>query len=105
MAVMAREVWTDERLDDLNKRVDEGFQETQGEFRAVRSEMQSEFQAVRVEMKGEFQAVRAEMKSEFQATRAEIGALQRTTFQLYAGIMFTLVLGFGGMIATFLTQS
>ena len=25
MAVMAREAWTDERLDDLNKKVDDGF--------------------------------------------------------------------------------
>ena len=33
MAVMARDVWTDERLDDLNKRIDEGFNETREEFR------------------------------------------------------------------------
>lgn len=72
MAVMAREVWTDERLDDLNKRVDEGFKENREEFRAVRS---------------------------------EIAGLQRTTFQLFGGIMVTLVLGFGGMIVTFLSQS
>ncbi|HEY5941743.1 MAG TPA: hypothetical protein VIT89_02630 [Solirubrobacterales bacterium] len=43
MAVMAREVWTDERLDDLNKRVDEGFKENREEFRAVRAEMKGEF--------------------------------------------------------------
>ncbi len=72
MAVMAREVWTDERLDDLNKRVDEGFKENREEFRAV---------------------------------RGEIAGLQRTTFQLFGGIMVTLVLGFGGMIVTFLAQS
>lgn len=117
---MAREIWTDERLDDLNKRVDQGFNETREEFRAVRSEMKSEFQAVRAEMKGEFQAVRAEMKSEFQTVRAEmkgefqavrsdlggqISALQRMTFQLFAGMMLTLVLGFGGMIVALLNQS
>jgi hypothetical protein len=34
-----REAWTDERLDDLNTRVTEGFGEMREEFRAVRGEM------------------------------------------------------------------
>lgn len=34
-----REAWTDERLDDLNRRVDGGFTEMRTEFRAVRREM------------------------------------------------------------------
>jgi hypothetical protein len=34
-----REAWTDDRLDDLNHRVDEGFREMREEFRAVRGEM------------------------------------------------------------------
>jgi hypothetical protein len=33
------ERWTDERLDDLNKKVDDGFDETRAEFRAVRAEI------------------------------------------------------------------
>ena len=41
MAVMAREVWTDGRLDDLNHRVDEGFKEMCEEFRAIRGEIAS----------------------------------------------------------------
>jgi hypothetical protein len=46
MAVMAREEWTDGRLDDLNARVESmdrrmeaGFTEMRGEFRAVRSDL------------------------------------------------------------------
>ncbi|HEX6455300.1 MAG TPA: hypothetical protein VF009_02130 [Solirubrobacterales bacterium] len=39
MAVMAREAWTDERLDDLNKKVDDGFRDMREEFRAVRAEL------------------------------------------------------------------
>jgi broad specificity phosphatase PhoE len=46
MAVMAREVWTDERLDDLNHRVDEGFSEMREEFRAVRGEMAASHRSV-----------------------------------------------------------
>jgi hypothetical protein len=39
MAVMARETWTDERLDDLNKKVDDGFKDMREEFRALRAEI------------------------------------------------------------------
>jgi hypothetical protein len=34
-----REKWTDERLDDLNQKVDEGFRDMREELRAVRGEM------------------------------------------------------------------
>jgi hypothetical protein len=39
MAVMAREAWTDERLDDLNAKVDRGFQEMHTELRDIRTEI------------------------------------------------------------------
>ncbi len=38
---MARETWTDERLDDLAKRVDRGFDEVKGEIRDLRLEVSS----------------------------------------------------------------
>lgn len=83
MAVMAREEWTDERLDDLNHRVDEGFKETRTEFRAVRSEMQQEFQAVRSEMKDQ----------------------TRLMIQLFGGVFATFAVGFIGIVITILTQT
>jgi len=36
---MAREAWTDERLDDLAKRMDRGFDEVKGEIRDLRLEV------------------------------------------------------------------
>jgi predicted nucleic acid-binding Zn-ribbon protein len=133
MAVMAREAWTDERLDDLNKKVDDGFAEMRTEFRAARIEMKGEFQAVRAEMKGEFQAVRAEMKGEFQAIRAEIkgefqairaeisgefqgvrgeiqgvrdeiAAMNRNLIQLTWGLIGTVLVGFLGTSVALATQ-
>jgi hypothetical protein len=92
MAVMAREEWTDQRLDDLNHRVDEGFKEMRTEFRAVRSEVQQEFRSFRAEMKGEFQAVRSEM-----------GAFTRTVTQILWAIVGTIFLGFMGTIAALIT--
>jgi hypothetical protein len=39
MAMMARDSWTDERLDDLKHTVDEGFKDMRAEFRSVRGEI------------------------------------------------------------------
>ena len=71
MAVMAREVWTDERLDDLNKKVDEGFKDMREEFRAVR---------------GEFRAVRSEMAT-------QVAMLNQTIYRLFGGMLVAWVVG------------
>jgi hypothetical protein len=41
MAVMAREAWTDERLDDLKEQMNNGFGEVKGEIRELRVEINS----------------------------------------------------------------
>jgi hypothetical protein len=81
MAVMAREAWTDERLGDLNKRVNVGFSET------------------RAEMREEFQAVRADIRD----IRTEIGALNRTIQQFAFAMVGTVFLGFMGTIAALIS--
>ena len=53
MAVMARENWTDERLDDLKEHMDEGFREVKTEIRSLRSEVKSDIASLRTEVKGE----------------------------------------------------
>jgi predicted phage gp36 major capsid-like protein len=110
MAVMAREAWTDHRLDDLNARVESidrhmeaGFKEMREEFRAVRAEMKSEFQAVRGEMKGESQAIRGEVATGFAAVRSEMAAqaemLNRTMYRLFGGMLVAWVVGVIAIIA------
>lgn len=83
MAVMARETWTDERLDDLNARVgrlevrmDAGFEEMRREFVAVRQEMAAQF-----------------------------AAQHRMMIQLFGGMFATMVIGFLGVVATIITQT
>jgi hypothetical protein len=78
-----RETWTDERLDDLNHRVDEGFSEMRTEFRVVR---------------GEFRAVRSE-------TSAQFAAQQQMMIQLFGGMFATMVVGFLATIATIIVQT
>lgn len=83
MAVMAREAWTDERLDDLNARMGR-----------LENRMDSGF----TEMRTEFVAVRTEMKEEFRAIRSDLTHL---TYSLIG----TMLVGFLGTIAAIVTQT
>ena len=74
MAVMAREAWTDERLDELNHRVNEGFKET-------RTEMREEFRAVRLEM------------------AAQTAMLNQTMYRLFGGMLVAWVVGIVAILA------
>jgi len=77
-------MWTDERLDDLNHRVDGGFQEVGREF----------------------QAIRLEMRTEFAAVRGEMAAINRRLIQVGAGgLMVMMAIGFAATIATVLSQT
>jgi hypothetical protein len=73
-----RESWTDGRLDDLNAKVDElgrrmdnGFNRVDADLRALRQETNSRFDA-----------------------------LQRTLLQIGGGVIATLIAGFFGVIIT-----
>jgi uncharacterized protein YPO0396 len=83
MTVMAREAWTDERLDDLN-----------GRIARLETRMDTGFG----EMRQEFVAVRAEMKDEFRAIRSDLTHL---TYSLIG----TMLVGFLGTIVAIVTQT
>lgn len=88
---MAREAWTDERLDDLNDRV-----------ASIDRRMEAGFG----EMRQEFRAIRGETAGEFQAVRGEMQALHRTATGVMISGFATMFVGFAGTIATIiLTQS
>jgi uncharacterized protein YPO0396 len=78
MAVMAREVWTDERLDDLNARVE-----------GIDRRMEAGFK----EMREEFRAVRMEMA-------AQAAMLNQTIYRLFGGMIVTWIVG----VVAILTQ-
>jgi hypothetical protein len=101
MAVMAREMWTDQRLDDLNERVASLDRRMEAGF----AEMREEFRAIRGEMGSEFQAVRGEMRSEFQAVRGEMASMNRTLIQTMVGGFVAMGVGFAGTIATVILTS
>jgi hypothetical protein len=73
-----REAWTDERLDDLSHRVDEGFREFREEMRALRSEMNTRFDRV----------------------EARLESMQRTMILSSVGMTGAIVATLIGLIAT-----
>jgi septal ring factor EnvC (AmiA/AmiB activator) len=92
MHVMAREAWTDERLDDLTKRMDERFGEVDRRF----GEVNQRIDEVVVEQK----ALRTGLKS----LQGEIGTVREGQGELRAelkGLNRTLQIGFG-LIGSFL---
>jgi hypothetical protein len=70
MEVM-REKWTDERLDDMNARMVEGFQRVDTDLREIRSDMNSRFEA-----------------------------MQRLIIQVGGGLFGTMLIGFLGLVLT-----
>ena len=58
MAVaLPRERWTDERLDDLNKKVDKGFEDVRVEMRGGFARVDGEIRELRTEMNARFDAL------------------------------------------------
>jgi hypothetical protein len=46
VVMMPRETWTDQRLDDLNKKVDDGFDRLDRDLRELRIDMNSRFESL-----------------------------------------------------------
>jgi predicted nucleic acid-binding Zn-ribbon protein len=99
-----REAWTDERLDDLNGRVSEGFADVRAELRAEIGSVRGEIGSVRSEIgsvRGEIANLRKEMRIEFAAVRGEfdsvrgeIASLQRTMIYCFFSLTTLMLTGF-----------
>jgi hypothetical protein len=95
-----RESWTDERLDDLNGRVGEGFSRLDARIDRVGGEVH----AFRAEVNGRFEVVhhdinelRAEMNSRFDS-------MQRTMVQGTIALSASMLAGFAALLGLVATQ-
>jgi chaperonin cofactor prefoldin len=108
-----RETWTDERLDDLNAKVDRGFERIDTDLRSLRAETGAGFTAMRGEMKAGFDKMderfermdarfeRIDARFEridprFEAMDARFEAMYRLILQLGGIVVAALI----GLIAT-----
>ena len=102
MHVMARETWTDERLDDLTKRVDEGFRETKVELLQLREGVSAESASLRQEL-GEVREGLGELKAEVKGLgeRMDAGfASLNRTMQIAFSLIGVVLAGLMGLIGT-----
>ena len=104
MAVMAREAWTDERLDDLTKRMDKGFDETKLEIRDLRADMDKGFDGVKGEIRegrADTRELRKEMRADFDTVHARLDSLQRTMIICFAALSSSIIASvLGAVLAT-----
>lgn len=83
---MARETWTDERLDDLRADMGKGFDEVKGEIKDLRKEMNEGF---------------ARVDSKFDALDNRFDSMQRTMIVCFAGIAGSIAASvIGGLVVT-----
>jgi hypothetical protein len=92
VVMMPREKWTDERLDDLNLKVDRGFEETKAEMREGFARVDGEIKGLRQEMDARFDS----MDARFDKIDASFHALYRV---LLGGAIVTIA-ALLGVIAT-----
>ncbi len=58
-----RQSWTDERLDDLNAKIDRGFDRVEVEMRAQRQELSAEIGVLRAEANARFDRIDARFET------------------------------------------
>jgi hypothetical protein len=113
----ARATWTDERLDDLARRMDDGFNRVDHELRALRADLGArideqgaevgaridaqgaELRAIRGDLNARIDTQGAELGARIDAQGARIDALQRTMLQVGGAIMATALATLASVVA------
>lgn len=97
---MPKATWTDERLDDLNRRVETGFAEVKVDLRDLRAEVARQG----TELREEIREQRAEVNARFDAaqmrTDAQLNALHRLIVRVGGGGIAAMLLGFVGLVVS-----
>lgn len=103
MTTMTREAWTDERLDDLANRVDEGFRESREDLRAFRLEVKSDFGSLRSEMDRRFDKVDARFDKLETSTDARFERIDARFDSLHRVLIAGMLTFIGGLVLTILS--
>lgn len=85
--------WTDDRLDDLARRMDKGFDRVDADIRALRTEVG----ALHVRIDGRFDEMNGRIDGRFDEMNRRFDALHRTMIQFGA----SLIASFVGLVVAF----
>ena len=89
-----RDKWTDERLDDLNAKVDRGFERIDGEIADLRAEMNARFDQMNArfeQMDARFEQMNARMDQRFDALGQRFESLYRTLLGFVGALIIALL--------------
>jgi DNA anti-recombination protein RmuC len=100
MVVMAREAWTDERLDDLSTHVDRRFDQVDQRFDQVDQrfdQVDQRFERVEADIR----ELRSDMKAGFAEVNARFDSMQRTMIIGFVTLIGSVVASvLGGILIT-----
>jgi hypothetical protein len=69
-----RQSWTDDRLDDLSRRMDERFDKVEGEMKIQGRELRAEIKGQGEELRGEIKGLGKELRDEMAGMEARLRA-------------------------------
>jgi len=109
-----RQSWSDDRLDALNQRVDEGFTRVDEQFTKVDErfarvedridrldeKLENRFERLGTKIDTSTNELRREMKAGFDDVNARFDRMQQTMIQVGGGLIGVLVVAGAGLIAT-----
>ncbi|HET6998712.1 MAG TPA: hypothetical protein VFI03_08990 [Solirubrobacterales bacterium] len=101
MEAMTRSTWTDERMDDLSRHVDEGFECVDRQFERVDNRLDRiEDRLAKAEETSARQFERLDSKFDQFADRidARIDSFQLAIIRVGGGLIATMALGFAGLL-------
>ncbi len=99
METMTREDWTDERLDEFGKRMDERFDRVDERFDDLRQEMKGDF----AQVENRFDAVHREMRQGFGQVDKRLDRLGNGVEMVQRAIVFGSVSLSTAFVAGFIT--
>jgi hypothetical protein len=86
-----REAWTDERLDDLARRMDQGFDRVDKDLRELCADMAAGHHGLRTDITAARSELKAEMDTRFDRLEARFDSMQRMTLGAYVTAVLGLI--------------
>jgi tetrahydromethanopterin S-methyltransferase subunit G len=99
-----RQSWTDERLDDLNQRMDNGFARVDADIRALNVKLDDRFDRLSERFDDRFDRMNERFDERFDGLNAKFDAMQRTMLQVGGAMIAALVGALATVVGLLISQ-